>query len=59
MPRGKKALSVRVFRVLSKNAELIQFSVWKSGDMDFLMKIALEIKKGGGTARILEERFIF
>jgi len=59
IPRGEKTLSVRVFRALSKNAELVQFSVWKSSDVDFLMKIAIEIKKSGGSARILEERFIF
>ena len=58
IPRGNKALSVRVFRALSKNAELVQFSVWRSDDLDFLMKIASEINRNGGTANILEERFI-
>ena len=59
IPRENKALSVRIFRSLRKNAKLIQFSVWKSEDLDFLMKTAMEIKRNGGTARILEEKFIF
>ncbi len=59
IPREEKTLSVRIFRALRKKAELIQFSVWKSDDLDFLMKTALEIKRNGGSARILEERFIF
>lgn len=59
IPREKKALSVRVFRALSKQAKMIQFSVWESQDLDFLMKLALDIKKEGGDARILEERFVF
>lgn len=59
IPRGNKALAVRIFRSLSKNAKLIQFSVWKSNDLDFLMKTAMEIKRNGGNARILEEKFIF
>lgn len=59
IPRGNKALAVRIFRSLSKNAKLIQFSVWKSDNLDFLMQTAMEIKRNGGTARILEEKFIF
>lgn len=59
IPRENKALAVRVFRALSKNAELLQFSVWRSDNMSFLMRIAMDIKQNGGTARILEERFIF
>lgn len=59
IPREQKALSVRVFRALSKQARMIQFSVWESEDLDFLMKLALQIKKEGGEARILEERFVF
>ena len=41
------------------NAEMIQFSVWKHENLSDLIKVALLIKSVGGSARILEEKFIF
>ena len=38
---------------------MIQFSVWKHENLSDLIKVALLIKYVGGSARILEEKFIF
>ena len=60
IPREMNTLEKRINRELHKmGAEMMQHSVWKSEDISELMKIALEIKRSGGSARILEERFIF
>jgi uncharacterized protein (UPF0128 family) len=41
------------------NAKMIQFSVWEHENLSDLIKVALKIKSAGGSARILEEKFIF
>jgi len=41
------------------NAKMIQFSVWEHENLSDLIKVALKIKSVGGSARILEEKFIF
>lgn len=40
-------------------AKQIQRSVWKSKELDSLIDVASFVKKSGGDARILEERFVF
>jgi hypothetical protein len=60
IPKESNTLRVRIFRNLIKlNAKLIHHSLWKSENLKELMSIANEIKRNGGTARILEEKFIF
>ncbi len=60
VPRDNVALAVKVWRDLNKlGAKKIQHSVWSSENLDSLVRIASFIKKSGGSARILEERFIF
>lgn len=60
IPKESNTLRVRIFRDLTKlDAKLIHHSLWKSQNLKELMSIANEIKKNGGTARILEEKFIF
>ncbi|MBI1978849.1 MAG: hypothetical protein HYS62_02170 [Candidatus Aenigmarchaeota archaeon] len=60
LPREMGTVKVRTWRELQKiDARMIQFSMWKSARLDELMKIAIGIKKSGGTAKILEERFVF
>lgn len=41
------------------DTEMIQFSIWKSDKLNNLIDIASFIKKSGGAASILEERFVF
>lgn len=60
VPRESVAVAVKVWRDLNKmNAKKLQHSVWKSSDFQGLVEIASFIKKSGGEARILEEKFIF
>jgi len=60
IPREKHVLEKRINRELRKiDAEMLQFSLWKSENLDELLKIALTIRNFGGSARILEEKFIF
>jgi len=60
IPRENNTLKVQVWRELQrKNASMIQFSIWKSDRLSELMDIANFIKKSGGSARILEEKFVF
>lgn len=40
-------------------AKMIQRSMWKFDNLGSLISIANSIKKSGGEARILEERFVF
>jgi len=59
-PREMKTLQRQVQRDLHRiDAEMLQFSLWKSEKLDELLKIALTIRNFGGSARILEEKFIF
>ncbi len=60
IPREMKALQRKVQRDLVKDgAKMMQFSLWESGELQGLIDIATFIKKSGGDARILEERFVF
>jgi hypothetical protein len=60
IPREMKTLQRQVQRDLHRiDAEMLQFSLWKSEKLDELLKIALTIRNFGGSARILEEKFIF
>jgi len=60
LPKENAVDNVRINRALRKiNAEMIQFSVWKSKNLQDLIDVASLIKKSGGEARILEERFVF
>ncbi len=60
IPRDKGAAQRQVSRLLAKSgATKVQFSVWKSKKLQDLIDIATLIKKSGGDARILEERFVF
>ena len=60
IPLEEKSSAKQVQRLLTRiGAEQIQRSVWKSKDLQELIDIASFIKKSGGDARILEERFVF
>ena len=60
IPREMKALQRKVQRDLAKEgAKMVQFSLWESSSLESLTDIASFIKKSGGDARILEERFVF
>ena len=60
LPREEGTVKVRTWRELQKiSAKMIQFSIWKSEKIDELMKIAIDIKRSGGSAKILEEKFVF
>jgi len=60
IPRGMNTLKVQIWRELQrKNAKMIQFSIWKSNNLKELIDIASFIKKSGGKASILEEKFVF
>lgn len=60
IPREMKALQRKVQRDLTKaDARMIQFSLWESSSLETLIDIASLIKKSGGDAKILEERFVF
>ncbi|MBI4010027.1 MAG: hypothetical protein HY361_02425 [Candidatus Aenigmarchaeota archaeon] len=60
LPREMGATKVKTWRELQKiDAKMIQFSIWKSEKLQDLIDIATFIKKSGGIARILEDRFVF
>lgn len=60
LPREMGTVKVRTWRELQKiDAKMIQFSIWESEKLDELIKLATEIKKSGGTAKIMEEKFVF
>jgi uncharacterized protein (UPF0128 family) len=60
IPRELTSERKRVNLSLRKiNAKTLQFSVWKHENLSDLMKVAIMIKSVGGSARILEEKFIF
>jgi hypothetical protein len=60
IPREHRNIELKAWRDLNKmNAKMIQHSVWESNNLKSLMDIALFVKKSGGEARILEEKFIF
>ncbi|MCD6403474.1 MAG: hypothetical protein J7K98_04070, partial [Candidatus Aenigmarchaeota archaeon] len=60
LPRNMNTLRVRVFRKLKRiNATKVHDSLWSANDLQGLIEIALLIKRFGGSARILEEKFVF
>lgn len=60
LPRELSTEKVRINRELKRvGARMIQFSVWELDNLKTLIKIAQQIKKVGGKAVILEERFLF
>lgn len=60
LPRENASEKVRFNRELHEiNARMIQHSAWSSENIQELIRIASEIKKLDGRARILEERFVF
>lgn len=60
IPRDRGSVQRQVSRLLARaDAKQIQFSVWRSKDLQELIDIASFIKKSGGDAKILEERFVF
>lgn len=60
IPKDRGSVQRQVSRLLAKiGAKQIQFSVWKSKELSVLIDIASFIKKSGGDARILEEKFVF
>ncbi len=52
----RKQLNLKLKRI---NAKMIQHSFWKHDDIRKLVKLGIWIRKIGGTAEILEERFLF
>ncbi len=60
IPKTKNTLKTQVWRELRrKKCNMIQFSIWKSDKLNNLIEIARFIKKSGGSASILEEKFVF
>lgn len=60
IPRFEKTERVRIHRELVRGgAQMIQDSFWKSDGLKFLIDIGIRIRKIGGTATILEEKFLF
>jgi len=60
LPREMNGARVRVFRMLKSNrCRMIHQSLWESENLETLIKIANFVKRCGGKARILEERFVF
>ncbi len=60
IPKERSTLKVQVWRKLQrKDCSMVQFSIWKSDKLKNLIEIARFIKKSGGTAAILEEKFVF
>ena len=60
LPREQAIDKVRINRALRKiKAKMIQFSVWESKNLQDLIYVATLVKKSGGEAKILEERFVF
>jgi hypothetical protein len=60
LPREMNSTRVRLFRMLkSKNCKMIHESLWEGNNLKDLIEIAIFIKRFGGNAKILEEKFIF
>jgi len=60
LPRNMGVVRSRVIRKLHKvNAKRIHDSLWSCNDLDMLIQIATIIKNFGGSASILEEKFVF
>ncbi|MBU5537580.1 MAG: hypothetical protein QW818_03940 [Candidatus Aenigmatarchaeota archaeon] len=60
IPTELESVQRQTHRLLVRNGcKQIQRSVWKSEELSTLMDIAIFVKKSGGDARILEEKFVF
>lgn len=60
VPLNERSLARKIQRDLNRaGAKMLQQSVWKFNNLRDLIEIATIIKKSGGDARILEERFVF
>ncbi len=60
IPRSEMTEKRRIHRELVRGgAEKIQDSFWKSDKIKFLIDVGMSIRKIGGRATILEEKFLF
>ncbi len=60
IPRTEQTERRRLHRELIRGgAEKIQDSFWKSDKIKFLIEVGMRIRKIGGRATILEEKFLF
>ncbi len=60
VPLGEESVKRQTHRLLTRSgAKMLQQSVWKHESLQELIDIATFIKKSGGDARILEEKFLF
>lgn len=60
LPKEFSTPRVRIFRELRRiDAKLVHESFWTSDSLEDLTSVAIMIKRFGGDARILEERFVF
>ena len=60
IPKWQSTERVRINRRLHRiGAERVQDSFWRHGDLKALIQLALWIRRIGGRAEILEEKFIF
>ena len=60
MPRSEQTERRRLHRELVRGgAMMIQDSFWKSDSLKFLIELGMKIRKLGGSATILEEKFLF
>lgn len=60
IPKGNGTLGVKVNRLLKEiGAEKIKGSVWRSGNLRELTKIAIWVRNAGGVAHIVEDRVVF
>jgi uncharacterized protein (UPF0128 family) len=55
-PTEKRRINRELHRM---GARMLQQSFWEHEDLGQLIKVASSIKSIGGSARILEEKFIF
>ncbi len=60
IPRSEMTERRRIHRELVRGgAEKVQDSFWKSDRIQFLIDVGMRIRKIGGSATILEEKFLF
>ena len=60
LPGGNATMGVKINRLLKEiGAEKVQNSVWKSGNLNELTKIAIWVRNVGGSAQILEEKIVY
>lgn len=60
MPKIEQTERRRIHRELVRGeAEKIQDSFWRSDKIKFLIEVGMRIRKIGGSATILEEKFLF